>query len=281
MDQRLTTLVTGASSGIGLHLAHEFAAAGHPVVLVAPNRDELERVADTLRRQHEVEVTSIAVDLEHPDCVERIASGLGARVVDVLVNNAGHGQLGNFWEIPLDRHLSVLRLNVESVVRLASHFLPGMIERDRGGLLNVASIAGFEPGPTLAVYHATKAFVLSWSEALATELADTSLHVTALCPGPTDTDFFLKADMENTRAFQQANLMAPQDVARIGYRAFMQGERVVVAGAMNRVMVASRRLMPETAQAAKNRKLYEEVEPGQRKRERGDREHAHDEQPHA
>ena len=164
-----------------------------------------------------------------------------------------------------------------AVLRLTSRLLPGMLARGRAGLLNVASIAGYEPGPLLAVYHASKAFVLSWSEALATELANTRVSVTTLCPGPTDTDFFRKAEMENSRAFQQANLMAPQEVARIGYEAFVKKERVVVAGFINQAMVAMRHVMPESLQAAKNELFYEDVPATERRRERGDKEDRYDE----
>lgn len=168
----------------------------------------------------------------------------------------------------------MVKLNIEAVLRLTSALLPRMVQRNRGGLLNTASVAGFQPGPSMATYHATKAFVLSWSEALAQELSETEVTVTALCPGPTDTDFFEKAGMENSFAFQKANLMAPQDVARIGYEAFAKGERVVVAGALNKAMVAGRHLMPESLQAAVNEKMYEDVAPEDAKRARGDRENA-------
>ena len=167
-----------------------------------------------------------------------------------------------------------MRLNVEAVLRMTSLFLPPMLQRGRGRILNTASIAGFEPGPLLAVYHASKAFVLSWSEALTTELQDTPIGVTTLCPGPTDTDFFPKADMENTCGFQQANLMAPQNMAKAGYEALMAGERLIVPGAANKAMVFSRRFMSDSMQAKVNEKLYEDAPPDKRKRERGDMENA-------
>jgi short-subunit dehydrogenase len=271
-----TTLITGASSGIGMHLAHEFARHGHPLVLVAPVREEIERVAKEVAAQFGVDVRAIACDLEQEDAVARLAAELGDREVQILVNNAGHGQRGKFWEIPLERSISIIRLNCEAVIRMTQQFLPPMVARGAGRVLNVASVAGFEPGPLLAVYHASKAFVLSWSEALATELADTDVSVTTLCPGPTDTDFFPKADMEETRAFQQANLMAPQDVAVAGYEAVMKRERVIVPGGMNKAMVFMRRLMPESLQAGFNEKLYEEVPAEDLKRSRGDMENASD-----
>src|SRR5687768_8574421 len=164
----------------------------------------------------------------------------------------------------------MIRLNIEAVLRMTKLFIPLTIERGRGRILNTASIAGFEPGPLLAVYHASKAFVLSWSEALAIELEECGVTVTALCPGATDTDFFPKADMMATRAFQGENLMAPQDVGKGGYEGAMEGEMCVVPGGMNKTLVAARRVLTEAAQAKMNRKFYEEVPPEDRKRARGD-----------
>ena len=192
--------------------------------------------------------------------------------VEILCNNAGHGQLGNFWEVPIERSLSIVQLNVEAVLRMTRLFLPIMVEHGRGRILNTASIASFMPGPRLAVYHATKAFVLSFSEAIATELEDKGVTVTALCPGPTDTDFPHKADMEQTNAFQKASVMPPQEVAEIGYKALMKGERVVVTGAVNKAMVFSRHLMPESTQASLNAKMYADTDA--EKHHRGDEEMA-------
>jgi short-subunit dehydrogenase len=272
-----TALVTGASSGIGLHLAREFARHGHPLVLVAPVQAELERIAAELREEFGVQARAVAADLEQADAAQRIFDALEADgvAVDILVNDAGHGQRGRFDEVPLERHLSVLRLNVEAVLRMTAAFLPPMLRRGSGRVLNVASVAGFEPGPLLAVYHASKAFVLSWSEALATELADTQVSVTTLCPGPTDTDFFPKADLQNTRGFHEMNLMAPQEVAEDAYRALMRGERLVVPGAMNKLMVFSRRFLSDAMQAKLYEKMYEDIPPEERKRRRGEREDAH------
>lgn len=267
-----TTLITGASSGIGLHLANEFAAHGHPLVLVAPVADELTQVAAGIATTHRVPVRTIARNLEETSATGAIFDELhrDGVEIEILVNNAGHGFRGNFGETPLEHDLSTVRLNIEAVLRLTKLFLHPMMARGRGRILNTASIAGFEPGPLLAVYHASKAFVLSWSEALAIELEDTAITVTALCPGATDTDFFPKAGMMATRAFQGQNVMAPQDVAKVGYKGLMDGELFVVPGGMNKALVAARRLLSEGAQAKLNEKFYEEVPPGQRKRERGD-----------
>lgn len=267
-----TALITGASSGIGRELARTFARHGHPVVLVAPVAAELEALAAQLETESGIEAWPIACDLTQPDDIDRLVRTVQERCPElhILVNNAGLGQRGNFWEIPLERDLEMIGVNVAAVVRLTKAFLPAMVQRRAGRILNTASVAGFEPGPQLAVYHATKAFVLSLSEALATELQDTGVTVTALCPGPTDTDFFPKADMVDTQVFQKGNVMPPQEVAETGYEAAMKGERVIVAGAMNKAMVAGRRLMPETAQAKKNEKYYEDADLDERKREPGE-----------
>ncbi len=269
-----TTLITGASSGIGLHLAHEFARHGHALVLVAPVESELREVATQLKTDANVEVRVIAKDLEQPDSAQEIFDELQSAgvTIDILVNNAGHGQRGHFWEIPLEQDLSMVRLNIEAVLRLTNLFLPPMLARGRGRILNTASVAGFESGPMLAVYHATKAFVISLSEALATELKDTGVTLTALCPGPTDTDFFPKADMTDTRAMQHA--MAPQEVAKAGYQALMDGERVIIPGGMNKALVAARRFLTEEAQSKLNAKFYEELPPEKQKYGRGDAETA-------
>jgi len=160
-----------------------------------------------------------------------------------------------------------LRLNIEAVLRLTKLFLPAMIENRRGRILNVASVAGFEPGPQMAVYHASKAFVLSFSEALATELADTGVTATALCPGPTDTDFLEKSGTLGTRLFQKTNVMAPQHVAKAGYQALMAGERVAVPGVANKIIAFSRRLLPEATLAKMTERIY--VDTTDRTHERG------------
>lgn len=265
------TLITGASSGIGYHLAREFAAHGHSLVLVAPDEDELQSIADEIADEYGVPVDVIAVDLRDPGSIEQIEA-LADQSIEILVNNAGHGKRGNSWEISLEDDIAMVKLNIVAVLRLTKLFLPAMVARGAGRILNTASIAGFEPGPGYAVYSATKAFVLHYSESLATELKDTGVTVTALCPGPTDTDFFLKADMIESRAFQQAQLMAPQDVAKSGYEAAMRGDRVIVPGMANKTMVFMRRLIPESLQAKLNELLTSNAPPEKRNRERGDKE---------
>ncbi len=267
-----TVLITGSTNGIGLHLAKEFARRGHPLVLVAPVESELQKVASELKTAGAVSVRIIAKDLEKSKAPQQIFDELSYEriYVDILVNNAGFSHRGKFWEIPIEHDISMLRLNIEAVLRLTKLFLPPMIARRHGRVLNVASVAGFEAGPLLAVYHASKAFVLSLTEALATELADTGVTSTALCPGPTDTDLFERSGMLSARMFQKANLMAPQDVAKAGYEGVIAGDRIVVPGVANKIIVFSRRLLPEAAMAKMNEKLYADTSDWTRKR--GDRE---------
>lgn len=265
-------LITGASSGIGLHLAREFARHGHPLVLIAPVQAELDNICSALRTDFSASVSAFAYDLRAESAVDAIFGQLAAigLMPSIIVNNAGVGRRGRFWEMPIEDDIGMIRLNIEAVVRLTKRALPVLLQRGGGRILNTASIAGFEPGPLLATYHATKAFVLSWSESIATELEDTPVTVTALCPGPVDTDFFVKADMIDTDAFQKARLLAPQEVAEAGYKALMAGDRIVVPGAMNKTLVFSRRLLPEAAQARANEKLYKRTDASKRKRERGE-----------
>jgi short-subunit dehydrogenase len=271
-----TALITGSTSGIGLHLAHQFAKNGHPLVLVAPDAGELATLGEELISAYGITVYSIPADLEAfgaEDEIFRRVSSDGV-VVEILVNNGGHGFRGKSWELSIDRDLSMVRLNIEAVLRLTKWFLPPMVANGRGKILNTASVAGFEPGPMLNVYHATKAFLLSYSEGLCVELEGSGVTVTALCPGPTDTDFFIKADMINVMGFQKGNLMAPQSVAEEGYRGLMDEEMIVIPGAANKALVAGRRILTEHAQAKLNEKFYEEVPPEDRTRSRGDVENA-------
>lgn len=267
-----TVLISGASSGIGLVLAREFAQRGHPLVLTAPIASELRDLAADIGRSFGVNVRTIVKDFETVFAAEEIFAELAAdRIpIEILVNNASLGQRGKFWETPLDRDIAMLRVNIEATVRLTKLFLPVMVKRGHGRILNTASIAGFEPGPTLAVYHATKAFVLSFSEAIATELEDTPVTVTALCPGPVDTDFFTKAEMIDTQAFQRRGVEAPQEIAKAAYTALIAGDRLVVPGGTNKIMAFSRRPLPESAPPKINDKAHSPTDTAKRKRERGD-----------
>lgn len=254
-----TVLITGASSGIGKALAHQFASHGFNIVAVASKEARLDAVTAELRAQHEVTVTEIVRDLTQASAPQELWAELRERgiSVDVLVNDAGVGQGGPFSDSSMEKDVEIIRLNVEALTCLTKLVLRDMLARGGGKILNVGSVAGFQPGPLLAVYHATKAYVNSFSEALAEELKDTNVSVTLLCPGPTDTDFFQRADLEDSRIFESGMLMEPEEVAEIAYEALMDGERVVIPGMSNRVMTFTRRLMPLAMQAKFNKKFYE------------------------
>src|SRR5262245_55187194 len=213
-----TVLVTGASVGIGRELARVFAADGCRLILVARKRHALHGLADELRRAHKAQSEVLTADLAQPSAPTRIFEHLQANGtrVDVLINNAGFGAHGQFADLPLERQLEMVQVNIGSLTHLTRLMLPGMLERHHGGVLNVASTAGFQPGPRMAVYYATKAFVLSLSEAIAEEVAGSGVTVTALCPGPTATNFAEAAGARFSRLFVR-NAMSAEAVARSGH----------------------------------------------------------------
>ena len=267
--KRETALITGASSGIGLALAKEFAKNGHALVLTAPDPDHLEKVATQITKQHDVEVAIIGKDLTQAGAAEEIFKGLRSSntSIGILVNDAGIGQRGKFSETPIERDVAMVRLNIEATLRLTKLFLQNVSTHQDARILNVASVASFEPGPLMAVYHASKAFVLSFSEALAIELEDTGITVTALCPGATDTDFFRKADMTKTRIYQKGKLMQAETVAEGAYQALMRGDDIYIPGPTNKVLVFVRRFTSTPLQARKNQKYYEEVRSNGKRKE--------------
>ncbi|MCX6926544.1 MAG: SDR family oxidoreductase [Verrucomicrobia bacterium] len=243
-----TVLVTGASSGIGLELAKCFAADGCRLVLVARKGIVLEALATELRKTYKIQAQVITADLAHPEAPTRLLAHLRSAglKVDVLVNNAAFGAQGTFAALPLGRQLEMLQVNITSLTHLTGLLLPGMIEHRRGGILNVASTAAFQPGPGMAVYYATKAYVLSFSEALAEELAGTGVTVTAVCPGPTRTNFGTAANM-NTLGLVKIVSMSAELVARQGHRAYRRGQVVVINGFRNQFPAFLVRLFPRAA----------------------------------
>ena len=249
MNSRETVLITGASSGIGLELAKCFAADGNGcrLILVARSKDALEKLAEELRQKHKIETIVLPADLSLPEAPKQIFDSLAAQkvTVDVLVNNAGFGLHGQFLEMSLSRQLEIIKVNVNALVELTGLFLPGLIERRAGGIFNVGSVAGFVPGPGLAIYYATKAFVQSFSEALAEELAGTGVSVTVLCPGPTETNFGAVARGEKVRVVQTKKMSA-EEVARTGYAAFRAKKVISVPGLQNKAMILAARLAPRS-----------------------------------
>jgi short-subunit dehydrogenase len=238
-------LITGASSGIGLELAKCFAADGCKLILVARNQDALEKLAEELQRENKIEAVVLTADLSLPEAPRQIFEKLSAQKisVDVLVNNAGFGAHGKFAELPLPRQLEMLQVNITALTELTGLFLPGMIERKRGGILNVGSVAGFLPGPNMAVYYASKAFVLSFTEALAAELRGSGVVVSALCPGPTETNFNNVARGQKTRRLQSSKMSAAA-VAQAGHAAFRKGRVLYVPGLNNKSMIFLTRILP-------------------------------------
>lgn len=244
-DSSARTLITGASAGIGLELARIFAENGHPLILVARREDQLRRLADELKSNHGVSAEVVGLDLTEPDAPQRLFDRVetSGSPVDVLVNNAGFGSYGRFHQLDIERELRMIQLNVVALTHLTHLFLQSMLARGRGRILNVASTAAFQPGPLMAVYYAGKAFVLSFSEALDEELAETDVRVTTLCPGPTKTEFQATADMEKSRLAQHY-LMAARPVAEAGYRGAMQGKRLVIPGILNKLSAQGYRMTP-------------------------------------
>jgi uncharacterized protein len=232
-----TCLITGASSGIGEELARQLAARGHGVFLVARREERLRELAAELEREHGVRAEVAASDLGERESVEALPGLIAERglTVDVLVNNAGFSTVGDVHENP-DRQLGMVRVNVESLVSLTCAFLPGMTERGRGAVINVASVAAFQPIPAQAVYAATKAFVLSFSEAISSELKGTGVTVTALCPGPVATEFVEAAGFKKSKQEMGPSLMwsSADDVAKAAIEGAEKGKRVVIPGLGNR-----------------------------------------------
>jgi short-subunit dehydrogenase len=242
-----TALITGASSGIGRDLAHLFAADGHNLVLVARRAEALQALAADLARQYKIDATAIAIDLTQPDAPTRIVAELsrGGTLIDIVVNNAGFGLQGAVAALPLQRQLEMIQVNVTALTALTRLFLPGMLERNRGGALSVASTAAFQPGPLMAVYYATKAYVESFTEALAEEVKGSGLRVSCLCPGPTATEFAEAAAMTDTNLFR-GRTMTSADVARIGYDGWKNGKVLVVTGLSNKISMSLVRMAPRS-----------------------------------
>lgn len=242
-----TALITGASSGFGVEFARLFAADGFNVVLVARSVDKLNALADTLRNQYGVAATVLPKDLTDPAAPRAIYEALQAQNIhiDALVNNAGFASYGEFSEISEQKDMEMVAVNITALTHLAKLFVPGMVMRKRGWVLNVASTAAFQPGPLMAVYYATKAYVLSLSEALAEEVAGQGVKISALCPGPTETGFQQTAQMQESKLVQ-GGLMDAATVAQIGYRKLMRGQRVVVPGLRNAILALTPRFLPRS-----------------------------------
>lgn len=241
-------LITGASAGIGRELAQVFAADGWSLVLVARRTEALEQLAAELKAKHGTDSAVISADLQSRAGIDAVVQAVTARqlTIDALVNNAGYGLAGPFHEIDAEKQLGILDLNITALTALTRAFLPGMVARKKGAVLNVSSTAGFQPGPFMAVYYATKAYVTSLSEALGEELRGTGVTVTALCPGYTATEFSARASEHSRPRLFEGTLGTAnaRQVAETGYRAMQKGKRTVVPGLVNKLGAWSAPLTP-------------------------------------
>ncbi len=244
-----TALVTGASAGLGADFARLFAADGHDLVLVARRRDKLDALARELEAKHGTRVTVIAADLTRPEAPAEIVAQLADTEIEFLVNNAGLGTTGAFAASDVSRELGMLALNITALVHLTRLLLPAMVARKSGRILNIGSTAGFLPGPFMAGYYASKAFVNSFTEALSFELRGTGVTATVACPGATETEFAAVAGVQKSKLFA-AGTMGSAEVAAASYRAMLDGTPVVVTGVQNKLKIFSLRFAPRSLVAS-------------------------------
>lgn len=249
-----TVLITGASGGIGWELALLFAAADYHVIAVARTEEKLQQ----LQQQLGDRLDYIVSDLVQPGAVDALLQTIEQRgyTIDYLVNNAGFGQYGYFLDTDAREEREMITLNIAVLTELTKKLLPSMVKRKKGGILQVASLAAFQPGPLMAVYYATKSYVLSFSSALANELKGTGVTVTALCPGPTETGFAARANIGESKVFQ-SGLMDVKTVAKIGFQGFLNGKKVVIPGMKNRLLAALSKFVPRNLVTNIVRKMQE------------------------
>jgi short-subunit dehydrogenase len=246
-------LITGASSGIGRELARCFAADRYNLALVARDEPRLRELAGALRSAHDIAVEVLSCDLAQPGAATEIFATFQGKPISILVNNAAFGRYGPFAQSDLRGQTDMMQVNMTALVELTHRFVQPMLSRGRGRILNVASLAAFQPGPTVNIYYASKAFVFSFSYALAAELAGSGVTVTALCPGTTRTDFFARAGMRIAKGWFT---MDARTVAEIGYRGLMRGKRVVIPGFANRLAAAASRRAPFRVTSGMVRKIH-------------------------
>ncbi len=241
-----TVLITGASSGLGLSLAHRFAKEGYDLILTARSADKLVAAKEELESAYAVTVTPIPHDLGAPSAAQTLMAAVCERglTVDILVNNAGFGDFGAFADSEIDKQSAMVDLNVKALMELTHAVLPTMRENRRGKILNVASIAAFQQGPYMSVYYATKAFVLNFSQALAHELKGSGITVTVLCPGPIDTGFVETADLSRSKLFRSLPVSTPDAVADYGYKSLMKNKTVAIHRLSNKLLIFCGRFAP-------------------------------------
>ena len=241
-----TALITGASAGIGLEFVKIFAKEKYDLVITARNKTKLNELANEIKNNHNVNVKVIAKDLSKQNAGEEIFDELKNEniVTDVLINNAGFGVFDNYWDVKLQDEKNMLQVNIMALTELTNLFANDMVNRGGGIILNVASTAAFQPGPTMAGYYASKAFVHSYSQAVDFELRKKGVQVSTLCPGPTITEFQIRANMEDLNLFKKGFTMSAEEVAQIGYNGLMKGKSVIIAGTMNKISAMSSKIAP-------------------------------------
>lgn len=256
MAQTSYALVTGASSGIGECFARALAQRGHNLVLVARTKSKLEALAEEFRNQYSVPAEPVEIDLSASGAAQRLVGILEQRriAIDLLVNNAGFGARGRFWELPLDRQAQMIRLNLGALVELTHLLLPAMAAQRRGAIINVSSTAGFQPVPYTSAYAASKAFVSSFSEGLAQELRGSGVAVVTLCPGGTRTNFFVASQYGRPKL--PGGMQDPEAVVKAALRALDRGGGLVVPGLMNKLALVSQRLLPRRVVARVTARLF-------------------------
>lgn len=252
-------LITGASTGIGRELARLAAQNGFDVALVARTAASLDAVAADIEEKTSRKTHVFPIDLAQPNAAHALFDDVAKAglTIEVLANNAGFGLLGKLWELPEDQQMQMIQLNIGALTQLTRLYLPGMIERRKGYILNVASTAAFQPGPLMAVYYASKAYVVSFSEAVHNEAKEFGVNVCSLCPGPTSTEFVKRAGMDNIKLFDTGNVMSAGEVAQIGWNATIKGKPLVVTGLLNATVAFLTRFVPRQMSANIARALQE------------------------
>jgi short-subunit dehydrogenase len=257
-----TALITGASNGIGLELAKIHASKGDNLVLVARNKQKLDELKHELESAHNIKVYTIGKDLSLPNAAKDVYDETKRQniSIDYLINNAGFGDFGMFAETDWNKELQMINLNITALTHFTKLYLQDMVKRGNGKIMNVASTAAFQPGPTMAVYFATKAYVLSFSEAVNNEVSDKGITVTALCPGPTESGFQAAAALEDSKLFKGKNIPSSKTVAEYGYRAMMSGKTVAIHGLVNSILANFVRIMPRALVVKVTRKMQEKAQ---------------------
>ena len=256
-----TALITGSSNGIGLELAKVHASKGGDLVLVARNKSKLDELKTELEKQFKVSVYTIGKDLSVTNAAQEIYDETNKQniQVDYLINNAGFGDFGMFVETNWNKELQMINLNITTLTHFTKLYLQDMVKRRSGKIMNVASTAAFQSGPTMAVYCATKAYVLSFTEAVSNEVSDKGITITALCPGATETGFQAAGGMEESELFKGKKLPTAKEVADYGYTSMIKGKRVAIHGIMNYIMSNSIRFIPRAMVLKVSRKLLDKA----------------------